>query len=59
MKKIELEKKAYLKPDILAIICVEEELMQHLSGWNDENNPGGGVMPDPDECDDNDFGGGT
>lgn len=58
MKKIELEKKVYQKPDILAIIYVEEELMQHLSGWDDENGPEGGVNPEPEEGED-DWGGGT
>lgn len=59
MKKIEFKKKAYQKPEVLDIIYIEEELMQHLSQWDNDGDNGGGIMPDPDGGDGDDFGGGT
>ena len=52
MKKLEFEKKAYLKPEILAIVAMEGEMMQQLSSWGKGDDPEGGVFPDPDEDDD-------
>ena len=61
MKRKYWKKKTYQKPDILTIVCLEEGLMQQLSGWESDkpNNPGGGgVVPDPDDGDDDDNWGG-
>ena len=56
MKKLEFEKKAYLKPEILAIVAMEGEMMQQLSSWgkgdDSKDDPEGGVLPDLDEDDD-------
>ncbi len=39
-------KKQYMKPTVLGIYPVIEEVMQQLSGWqSDDGNDGGGVFP--------------
>lgn len=54
MKKIELEKKAYLKPEIACYQMESCLLVNGLSGVNEDNTEIGGF----DEDDDDPFGGG-